>query len=121
MTKPEVACLKGIAHHALAGIAGGDAGELALKGGNGGPAVQLFLLRRQLRARSRLLAHADGYFESLSFEAVGSLICLNTRLALDVGVVRTGELAARKRDEHNRVLPVQAILVAELLDQIVLF
>jgi hypothetical protein len=68
-----------------------------------------------------LLAHADGYFESLSFEAVGSLICLNTRLALDVGVVRTGELAARKRDEHGRVLAVQAILVAELLDQIVLF
>jgi hypothetical protein len=63
----------------------------------------------------------SSYFDSSSFEAAGSLICLNTRLALDVGVVRTGELAARKRDEHNRVLPVQAILVAELLDQIVLF
>ena len=61
------------------------------------------------------------YFESLSFEAAGLLICLNTRLALNVGVVRTGELAARKRDEHGRVLAVQAILVAELLDQIVLF
>ena len=63
----------------------------------------------------------SSYFESSSFEAAGSLICLNTRLALDVGVVRTGELAARKRDEHGRVLAVQAILVAELLDQIVLF
>ena len=63
----------------------------------------------------------SSYFESLSFEAAGSLICLNTRLALDVGVVRTGELAARKRDEHGRVLAVAAILVAELLDQIVLF
>ena len=63
----------------------------------------------------------SSHFESLLFEAAGSLICLNTRLALDVGVVRTGELAARKRDEHGRVLAVQAILVAELLDQIVLF
>jgi hypothetical protein len=42
----------------------------------------------------------------------------STRLALDVCVVRTGELAARKRDEHGRVLAIQAILVAELLDQI---
>jgi hypothetical protein len=56
------------------------------------------------------------YFESLSFEAAGSLICLNTRLALDVGILRTGELADRKRDEHGRVLAVAAILVAELLD-----
>ena len=46
--KTGIACLKGIPHHALAGIAGGDAGELALKGGSGGPAVQPFLLRRQL-------------------------------------------------------------------------
>jgi hypothetical protein len=61
------------------------------------------------------------YFESLSFEAAGSLICLNIRLALDIGVLRTAELAARKRDEHGRVLAVAAILVAELLDQIVLF
>jgi hypothetical protein len=38
-----------------------------------------------------------------------------------VGVFRTGELAARKRDEHGRVLAVAAILVAELLDQIALF
>ena len=37
-------------------------------------------------------------------------------LALYVGVFRTGELAARKRDEHGRVLAVAAILVAELLD-----
>ena len=63
----------------------------------------------------------SSYFESLSFETAGSLICLNTRLALDVGVFRTGELAARKRNEHGRVLAVAAILVAELLDQIVLF
>jgi hypothetical protein len=60
-------------------------------------------------------------FESLSFETAGSLIGLNTRLALDVGVLWIGELAARKRDEHGRVLAVAAILVAELLDQIVLF
>ena len=60
--KTGIACLKGIPHHALAGIAGGDAGELALKGGSGGPAVQPFLLRRQLRARSRLLAHAEFLF-----------------------------------------------------------
>lgn len=60
-------------------------------------------------------------YNSLSFEAAGSLICLNIRLALDVGVFRTGELAARQRDEHGRVLAVQAILVAKLLDQIVLF
>jgi hypothetical protein len=63
----------------------------------------------------------SSYFEPLSFETAGSLICLNTRLALDVGVFRTGELAARKRDEHGRVLAVAAILVAELQDQIVLF
>ena len=119
-SKPEVACLKGIPHHALVGIAGGDAGELALKGGSGGPAVQPFLLRRQERGVACLLMRSS-YFNSLSFEAAGSLICLNTRLALDVGVVRTGKLAARKRDEHGRVLAVQAILVPELLDQIVLF
>jgi hypothetical protein len=44
---------------------------------------------------------------------------LNTRLALDV--LPAGELAARKWDEHGRVLAVAAISVAELLDQIALF
>jgi hypothetical protein len=76
------------------------------------------------RTRARLAPIAvmpNPYFESLSFETAGSLICLNTHLALDVGVFRTGELAARKRDEHGRVLAVAAILVAELLDQIALF
>src|SRR5450432_2205584 len=63
----------------------------------------------------------SSYFEPLSFETAGSLICLNTRLALDVGVFRPGELAARKRDEHGRVLAVVPILVAELLDQTALF
>ena len=43
------------------------------------------------------------------------------RLALDVGVLRIGELAARKRNQHGRVLAVAAILVAELLDQVALF
>jgi hypothetical protein len=42
-----------------------------------------------------------------SFEAVGS--------------IRTGELAARKLDEHGRVLAVAAILLAELLHRIALF
>ena len=42
-------------------------------------------------------------------------------LALDVGVLRIGELAARQRDEHGRALAVAAILVAELLDQVALF
>jgi hypothetical protein len=42
-------------------------------------------------------------------------------VAAGVGVLRTGELAARKRDEHGRVLAVAAIPVAELLDQIALF
>jgi len=53
--------------------------------------------------------------------SAGSLICCDTRLALEVGVFRIGEPVARKRDEHGRVLAVAAILVAELLDQIVLF
>ena len=39
------ASLPGISHHALAGVAGGDAGELALEGGRGGPAVQPFHFR----------------------------------------------------------------------------
>src|SRR5450631_1939642 len=42
--KFEVATLPRIPHHALAGVARGDAGELALEGGGGGPAVQPFLL-----------------------------------------------------------------------------
>jgi len=50
----------------------------------------------------------------------GSLICLDTP-ALAVSVFRIGEPAARKRNEHGCVLAVAAILVAELLDQIVLF
>ena len=45
----------------------------------------------------------------------------STRLALDVGVFRTNKLAARKRDEHGRLLAIAAILVAELLNQIALF
>ena len=40
--KSEVAILPRIPHHALAGVARGDAGELALEGGGGGPAVQPF-------------------------------------------------------------------------------
>src|ERR1700722_10444089 len=45
----------------------------------------------------------------------------NGHLALDVGVLRIGELAARKRDQHGRALAVAAILVAELPDQVALF
>jgi len=59
--------------------------------------------------------------ELMGFAGLNPSYCFNTRLALDVGVLRIGELAARKRDEHGRVLAVAAILVAELLDQIVLF
>ena len=49
-----------------------------------------------------------------SFEAAGSLICLDTCLALDVGAAN---LPPRKQD----MLAVAAILVAELLEQIALF
>jgi hypothetical protein len=46
-----------------------------------------------------------------SFEAAGSLICLDTRPALDVGAAN---LPPRKQD----VLTAAAISVAELLEQI---
>src|SRR4051794_13823871 len=38
----QVASLPRISHHALAGVARGNAGELALEGSGGGPAVQPF-------------------------------------------------------------------------------
>ncbi len=41
-TRPGQRHSPGISHHAFAGVAGGDAGELALEGGSSGPAVQPF-------------------------------------------------------------------------------
>ena len=49
-----------------------------------------------------------------SFEAAGSLICLGTCLALDVGAAN---LMFRKQD----VLAITAILVAGLLEQLALY
>ena len=88
------ASLPRIPHHALAGVAGGDAGELALEGGGGGPAVQPFHFggRRDEGSIVRLR------------RAVDDEGCARQRLerrtddAVGVEVVRPGRASAQGED-----------------------
>jgi hypothetical protein len=95
----------------------------SLKSGEGHPAgkrsAQPRPSQRTYRA-PKIGVHSNTGTSAGRRKTAGSLIYLNTRLALEVGVLRTGELAARKRDKHGRVLAVAAILVAKLLDRMVI-